>query len=181
MAGDKGTEVSLFPFLDILSGVIGTFALIIVGMAIISIEGTPQLVRTAGGTERQRRPSFVEARQDGMLIHIISEQGEHRAVPVPLEQIKQPAGAWKERLQMLEQNPQQFYLLILVRPNGLESYERIRQVAARHRLKVGYDAIYEAGDVKFDLDSVKPKENTAEDAESSDAPDGPVTAEEVSR
>ncbi len=134
-------KMNLFSFLDILSGVIGVFTLIIVGMTVISLETTEQILKMQVGAEMLKRPSYIECQESGLILQPegFKIPGNNIASSTPL----------KHRLDFLEDHVDDQYLVFLIRPNGGENFERARAMATARDLVIGYEPIYDVGPVKF--------------------------------
>ncbi len=140
--------VSLFPFLSVLACVTGTLSFMISGMTAVALGDTEQLIElTEGGAKKT--PRYVECRSEGLLIH---PQGKL----VPLEKLSKTPNAYVALLTQIAANSESQCLILLVRPDGIASYERSWKVAQefgknkKRPFDMGSDAIYAAGPIRFE-------------------------------
>lgn len=139
--------VSLFPFLSVLACVTGTLSFMISGMSAVALGDTEQLIQlTASGSKKT--PRYVECREDGLLIH---PQG----TAVSIDELQTPANAYFALLAEITAHTESQCLILLVRPDGVLTYERAWQIArafGRQRKRpfdLGSDAVYAAGPIRF--------------------------------
>ncbi|MFW6153711.1 MAG: hypothetical protein ACOC95_00670 [Planctomycetota bacterium] len=69
--------VTLFPFLSVLFGVIGSLILVMAAQAALSLADADQYIQSIPGGQTERDPVYVECRADGLLIH-----PERTAIPL---------------------------------------------------------------------------------------------------
>ena len=138
MRRKRGSPVTLFSFLDILAAAVGTLVLIIAAMLALSLPEVEQGIE-AGAPGNQRQPVFVECTRAGLLLH-------PDGVDVPQAVIK-TSETWSSLLRELVESAEQRYLILLVRPGGLDSFRVAESMANALELEVGYDPIYDAGPV----------------------------------
>lgn len=127
---------SLFPFLSVLGCTIGVLIVIISAQNIVAL-GSADMVVDLGGAEREREPVYVECTRNGLLIH-------PRRIEVPMVQLRRDAdSAFAAVLDDIELSEDRKYLLLLVRPDGIESHDRAMHLATQvwHNIRVGKDAL----------------------------------------
>ena len=139
---ESETAVSLFPFLSVLAGVIGTLALLVAGMTLIGLQDTDQIIELPHEKATEKTPVYVECRHDGLLIH---PEGTY----VPQEEIEEDDNAWEQLLGDLEAHSAERYLVLLLRPDGLDSFESAYPMARGADIDVGFDPVYAAGEIRF--------------------------------
>jgi len=176
--------ISLFPFLDILSGVIGTFFLIIAGMTVLSIEAAVQVIELPRAAAQQKRPYYVECRAEGVFLpqHPEDYLPNHRlellenadmpqsdspdegtpGILVPLDEMDRSGNPWLEQLQIIGENRFDEYLILLVRDDGLESFRKARRAAEQLGIDVGFSPVPAGGDIRLEMPPQKPKETDEE-------------------
>jgi len=121
-------------------------ALVIAGMSSILLSQADQVVDPSPhGTTLT--PRYVECRAKGLLLH-----PERRAVS--LDAIGAADTAWESLLDELEPRRHQDYVIFLVRPAGLESFERARSDIERRPIRYGFEPVYSSGaiDVRDDAE-----------------------------
>lgn len=131
----RGSPVTLFSFLDILAAAVGTLVLIIAAMLALSLPEVEQGIE-AGARGNLREPVFVECRRRGLVLH-------PEGTGVPRETIPNSTVLLAD----LAEDSTERYLILLVRPGGLESFRLAESMANELELDVGYDPIYDAGPV----------------------------------
>ncbi len=134
----RGSPVTLFSFLDILAAAVGTLVLIIAAMLALSLPDVEQGIE-AGARGNQRVPVFVECRKGGLILHPEGTRIGQRTIV--------NSQAWSTLLDDLVLLSAERYLILLVRPGGLQSFRLAESMANAHGLDVGYDPIYDAGPV----------------------------------
>lgn len=167
-----GPSVSLFPFLDILSGVIGTFFLIIAGMTVLSLETAVQIIELPRAEAQQKRPYYVDCRAKGVFLpqhpadylpaHRLdlsrSEQGDDApnadstpGVLVTLAEMEQADNPWRRQLQVISENRTDEYLILLVRQDGLPSFAKARRDAEAVGVDVGFSPVASGGAIQLQM------------------------------
>ena len=139
---ESDLAVSLFPFLSVLFGVIGTLSLVIAGMTAIGLQDTDQFVELERDRLTGKTAVYVECRKEGLLLH--PEQTE-----LPLDELLDDNGAWARRLDTIKSKSTKEYLVLLVRPNGIESFDAAFVMARLADIDVGFDPVYSAGQIRF--------------------------------
>jgi hypothetical protein len=137
----RAQTISLFPFLSVLAATIGTLALVISGMTSMSLLTSSQVVeKIADGS--LKKPLYVECRKEGLLIH-------PKKTFIPLDEISDRRGRWSRCLESIEDHSGHQCLVLLIRPNGIDSFQRASARAERANIDYGYDPIYQSGPLKF--------------------------------
>jgi len=129
----QGNELSLFPFLDVLSGVIGILALIISVLAILGLQDEDLLAkqwRSSNG----KAPVFVECRAEGLVIH------PNRNI-VALDQPSDRSSLWQKKLRSTERRKDREYFVFLIRPDGIQTYQDARHSMAQSQIIVGKEVL----------------------------------------
>jgi hypothetical protein len=133
-----GPPVSLFPFLNVLAAALGTLVLVIAGMLNLSLYDVEQAIeRTPQGSSKV--PVYVECRRDDILVH-------PDRVAIPVAEIAN-GQAWSLLLDAIERDRATRYLILLVRPDGLETFKLARQSAAARDLDLGYEPVHAGGPI----------------------------------
>ncbi len=134
--------ISLFPFLSVLTCAIGVLIVIISGQNLLAFGDSDQLIEIGSQAEQEEQPIYVECDGDGIIIH--PEQTR-----VPIASLYESSKGMKQLLGQLQAGPGKKYLVLLVRPSGIDSYERCLRIAKQKDIKVGKDALLSGGDVIF--------------------------------
>ena len=139
---DADPAISLFPFLSVLAGVIGTLALIIAGMMVVGLQNADQVIALAHDKTTKKTPIFVECRSDGVLLH---PEGTF----VPLAELAKEVSDWSKRLEEVQRRSDTAYIVLLSGRTGYESFEVCFSMAKRAELDLGYDPVYATGEIRF--------------------------------
>ncbi len=140
-------EVSLFPFLSVLAAVMGTLILIIAGMSQIALARPRQGVDFEAFAPGKKNPIFVECRKKGLLIHP-DDPMKGKAIEVSrgeLEDIGSPWHTLRARLALDDSH----YLMLLVRPDGVGTFNDARESVSGTNIEVGYEPLFGDGDIRF--------------------------------
>ncbi len=136
------TSLSMFPFLSILVGVIGTLVLIIAGMMVLGLQSSDQVVELLPhDVATHKKAVFVECQDEGILLH-------PAATFVPLSELTSHR-VWKRRLADLQEHAGEEYLVLLIRPDGKKSFDICYAMARAAKLDVGFDPVFAGGKIRF--------------------------------
>jgi hypothetical protein len=144
-------EPSLFPFLSVLAAVIGTLILVISGMSQLSIANPDQMVELGPFGTTKKVPVYVECQKEQLLIYP-ENVGMPRAakpVSVPVREFLWDNSAWVRLLEGIRVQHDNKYVILLVRPDAIETFHKVYASVDRQLVDLGYDPIYETGKVKF--------------------------------
>jgi hypothetical protein len=133
--------ISLLPILSIQKCTMGIMVILICAQTLISLGQTADQYLEIGGVQQDREAVFVECQKNGVLIHPAKRE-------VSLADLKgNGPSPFHDLLDDLKINKERKYLVLLVRPDGIESYERCYAKVRERRLDVGKDALLEGGDL----------------------------------
>ncbi|MEZ6093384.1 MAG: hypothetical protein R3C03_03980 [Pirellulaceae bacterium] len=124
------SSVSLFPFLDALSGVIGVLTLIIAVMAIIGLQ-TSRVITSQWTSQDGLKPVFVECFSDGIRIHpeeLTIDAGDVSG-----------SNKWKTLVDRIKDSNSE-YVVFLIRPSGIDTFWEAKN-AFPASLRHGYDIV----------------------------------------
>lgn len=130
---------SLFPFLDCLSGVIGVLALIISVLAVSGLSASKQVFEF-NGSEKKRIPVHIECRQDSLIIH-----PENLTIRTNSQM---DIRAWEQKLERLSRIRSTHYIIFLIRPEGIKTFEDACADAKNYGLNVGWTPINGSGEIE---------------------------------
>jgi hypothetical protein len=139
-AGAK-PSISLFPFLSVLAAVMGTLALVIIGMTLLSLQSSAQVVELTP-TGSRKTPVYVECRQEGLLVH-------PEGIQIPADGLERADGPWASRVAEIAGDAGRQYVVFLVRPNGIDTFWKARAAVRDEKIDVGYDPVYAGGRIEF--------------------------------
>jgi hypothetical protein len=150
----EGAGISLLPILSIQKCTMGVLVVIICAQNVVSLGKTADQYLELAGPEKGREPVYVECQAKGVLIHPQKKE-------VSLETLKGPGpSAFHELLDRLKADALQAgagkskqYLVLLIRPEGIATYERCVRIVGEVRLPngsqldIGKDALLSGGNV----------------------------------
>jgi hypothetical protein len=143
----RDPEVTLFPFLSVLAAVMGTLILIIAGMSQIALAKPKQGVDIEAFTPGKKSPVYVECRRDGVLIHP-DDPLEGTPAFVPRRALGRVDGPWSALRTRLDLDNTR-YLLLMVRPDGIGTFNQARESMSGTNVDVGYEPLFGDGDIRF--------------------------------
>lgn len=149
----KQTEMELFPFLSVLACTIGTLILLIVVMTtqaskpqeavvVAKVAENPQPAnqkkanqqKTPLYANQQKTPLYIECRQDGFVLH----PNKQFAPRADLYDEKSPL---RKTIANLKANKDKQYLIIILRPDGLEMFDKVRNLVRDEGIDIGYEPL----------------------------------------
>jgi biopolymer transport protein ExbD len=139
------TEVELFPFLSVLACTIGTLVLLIVVLTTqalkpqeaVVVAKTDVLVKTdknAKGSNQKKAPVYIEARKDGFILY----PGKKFA---PRTDLYDEKSALRKTIANLKANKEKQYLILILRPDGLEMFDKARLLVQGQGIDIGYEPL----------------------------------------
>lgn len=142
------TEVELFPFLSVLACTIGTLILLIIVLTTQALEPQEAVVVAKVDPDRQgsntsKSPLYIECRQDGFILHPQKEF----APRADLYDAKSPL---RKTIANLKQNKDKQYLIVILRPDGLEMFDKIRDLVTEEGIDIGYEPLEYGLDLKIE-------------------------------
>ena len=129
-------EVELFPFLSILACTIGTLILLIIVLTTQALEKqeVALIAKTENGENRSKSPRYIECRKDGVVLYPSEEF-------VPQEQLDDPNSALTKLIDRVKANRDREYLIVALRPNGIDVFEQVRALVEGEGIDIGYEPI----------------------------------------
>ena len=135
----KQTEVELFPFLSVLACTIGTLILLIIVMTTQALEPQEAVVvaktdKDSKGANKNKTPIYIESRQDGFIIH----PGKKFA---PRADFYDEQSLFRQTIANLKKNKDEQYLIVILRPDGIEMFNKIRSLVQEQGIDIGYEPL----------------------------------------
>ena len=125
----------------------GTFIMVIASLSQIALANPRQHIEVRSPTPSKKTPIFVECRWDGVRIYPDDpDAGEPDFVD--RDELDQVDNAWHELLVRLRHDDTK-YVFLLIRDDGVGSYEDARASLRGLPIDVGYDALFGDEDVRF--------------------------------
>jgi biopolymer transport protein ExbD len=141
----SGTEIELFPFLSILSCTIGVLILIIIVITAQTFSSQRQITiiaKNEDGQNKNKQPRYIECRSDGIVVY-------PSQVFVPLNQVHSSDSALQSVLAEVKANKDEQYLIVAIRPDGIEVFEQVRALIESEGIDIGYEPIDEGWKLKI--------------------------------
>ncbi|MEL6502419.1 MAG: hypothetical protein AAFV28_02230 [Cyanobacteria bacterium J06635_13] len=142
------TEVELFPFLSVLACTIGTLILLIIVLTTQALEPQEAVVvakadEDSQGSNQSKTPLYLEARENGFIIHP-SKQFAPRA------DLYDEESPLRQTIAQLKANRDEQYLILILRPDGLEMFEKARELVQEEGIDIGYEPLEYGLDLKIE-------------------------------
>jgi biopolymer transport protein ExbD len=141
-------EVELFPFLSVLACTIGTLVLLII--VLTTQAGEPQEATIVAKTDensqgsngkknsiysgRNKTPVYIEARKDGFVLHPSKQFA-------PRTELYDEKSTLRKTIANLKANKNKQYLILVLRPDGLEMFDKARQLVRGEGIDIGYEPL----------------------------------------
>ena len=135
----KQTEVELFPFLSVLACTIGTLILLIIVLTTQALDPQEAVVvakaeKDGKGANKNKTPLYIECRQDGFIIHPSKEFA-------PRADIYDRESPLRKTIAKLKANKDKQYLIVILRPDGLEMFNKLRELVDKEGIDIGYEPL----------------------------------------
>lgn len=132
-------EVELFPFLSVLACTIGTLILLIIVLTTQALEPQEAVVvakvdEDSKGVNRNKTPVYIECRQDGFMLHPSQKFA-------PRADLYDEQSPLRTTISNLKKNKAEQYLIIIVRPDGLEMFDKLRDLVVEAGIDLGYEPL----------------------------------------
>lgn len=133
------TEVELFPFLSVLACTIGTLILLIIVLTTQALEPQEAVVvakvdDNSRGANRNKTPAYIECREDGFVLHPSKEFA-------PRTELYDEKSPLRQMIAKLKQNKDEQYLILILRPDGLEMFDKVRELVEEQGIDLGYEPL----------------------------------------
>ena len=133
------TEVELFPFLSVLACTIGTLILLIIVLTTQALEPQEAVVvakteEDSKGANKNKTPLYIECRQDGFVLHPSKEFA-------PRADLYDEKSPLRTMIANLKAKKDREYLIVILRPDGLEMFNKIRELVEKEGVDIGYEPL----------------------------------------
>lgn len=145
----KDPELTLFPFLSVLAVVMGTLILVISGMSQLALANPKQRVEVEAFDPSKKTAIYVECTGDGLNIYP-DDPTSGPPTLVPTGAIELAVSDWSRLLHRLEMASDTYYVMLLVRPEGVRAFELARNSVSPTAIEIGYEPLFESGEVRFE-------------------------------
>jgi hypothetical protein len=140
------TELELFPFLSVLACTIGSLILLIIVVSTQSLTVNPQVkivAKVENGANQGKKPHYIECREDGVLLHPSKQF-------VSLSDLEKPGSALSELITQVKANRDREYIIVVLRPKGIEVFQQVRSLIEKEEIDIGYEPIEEGWNLKLE-------------------------------
>ena len=129
------TEIELFPFLSVLACTIGTLILLIIVLTTQALEPQEAIVVAkteddGKGTNKNKIPIYIECREDGFVLHPSKEFA-------PRADLYDEKSPLRKLVSTLKSQKEEKYLIVILRPDGLEMFNKIRELVTKEEIDIG--------------------------------------------
>ena len=133
------TEVELFPFLSVLACTIGTLILLIIVLTTQALEPQEAIIvakadKDSQGSNQNKIPIYLEARKDGFLLHPSRDFA-------PRADLYDEQSPLRKVIADLKANKDEKYLILILRPDGLEMFAKARELVQEQGIDIGYEPL----------------------------------------
>ena len=147
------TEVELFPFLSVLACTIGTLILLIIVLTTQALEPQEAVVvvkadEDSQGSNTSKTPLYIEAREDGFILHP-SELYPNKEF-APRADLYDEQSPLRKTIANLKANRDEQYLILILRPDGLEMFDKARELVQEEGIDIGYEPLEYGLDLKIE-------------------------------
>ncbi|MBD2667234.1 hypothetical protein B6N60_04841 [Richelia sinica FACHB-800] len=141
----SATEIELFPFLSVLACTIGVLILLIIVLMAQTFSNQRQVTivaRTENGQNQSKQPRYIECRSDGIIIY----PGEKF---VSINTLNFSYSLLKTLLEEVKINRDKQYLIVAIRPDGIEVFKQVRTLIESEGIDIGYEPLDEGWTLKI--------------------------------
>lgn len=132
-------EVELFPFLSVLACTIGTLILLIIVLTTQALEPQEAIIvakteKDSKGANKKKTPLYIECREDGFVLHPSKEFA-------PRADLYDEKSPLRKTIAKLKANKDEQYLIVILRPDGIEMFNKIRERVQEEGVDIGYEPL----------------------------------------
>jgi len=131
----RRASVSLFPFLSVLFCVIGVLIFVTTGMSMVMLESPMDETPLLAGSMGDKLATFVECDAEGLVLHAAGKRVNAQELNAS------EATPFTALLDELERESARRYLVFLVRPDGIASFDAAFPLAEARAIDVGQEAL----------------------------------------
>lgn len=138
-------ETELFPFLSVLACTIGTLILLIIVVSTETLSDNPEvtiIAESEDGINKKKQPRYIECKEDGVIIY-------PSEIFVPLAELNEPDSALLNLIAEVKEKQDQEYVIVAVRPTGIEVFQQVRDLIETEGIDIGYEPIEEGWTLKI--------------------------------
>jgi hypothetical protein len=136
------TDLDVVGFLSVMSIVTGLICLILFVIA-LRIAMNPKLLKivsfklfssSRASPHNPKIPSYIDCWPDKVMIYPGNKA-------LTWEDLQQPRNELEKMLDKIQENTDQEYVIVMVRPQSVKFYRTVRSMLGKRAIDIGYDAI----------------------------------------
>ncbi len=138
-------ELELFPFLSVLACTIGSLILLIIVVSTQTLDSNPEVTivaKTENGINQGKQPRYIECKADGVVIYPSQEF-------IPADQLEGRNSPLATFINEVKANRDQEYVIVALRPDGIEVFQKVRDLIEQEKIDIGYEPIEEGWTLKI--------------------------------
>ena len=125
-------DIELFPFLSVLASTIGSllFLIIIVSVQAVNQDWIPMEI--IANEEEGKKAHFIECSEEGIILHNTKKEF------ISTDKIVGSGSPLIDFLEEVGQNKEQEYILVVIRPSGIENFNLVREQVELRDIDIGF-------------------------------------------
>jgi biopolymer transport protein ExbD len=144
----QATQIELFPFLSVLACTIGTLILLIIVLTTNLFDAQKEVTILAKadreqGQNKNKTPRYIECRGNGIVIY--PEQQF-----VAKNDLDKSNAFLMQLLSQMKQRRDREYIIVTIRPDGVETFQKVRLLVEAQQIAIGYEPIEEDWKLKVE-------------------------------
>ena len=139
-------DIELFPFLSVLFCTIGTLILIVILLVVQASASNKKvniIARNDSTIKASKTPQYIECQSEGVVIYPSKKF-------IPIEDLDDAYSPFNDYLDEIEQANE--YLIVAIRPDGIEVFQAVREIAESKGIDLGYEPF----DADWELNLTQP-------------------------
>lgn len=135
----KPLQLNLFPFLSVLACTIGVLILLVIVLTTQLLGENKQitiLLKTDSNITQAKVPTYIECRAGGVVLYPSQEF-------VSEEDLTDTYSPFQRLLDKLAQERDTSYLIVAIKPSGMEVFEEVRDLVEEAEIDLGFEPIAE--------------------------------------
>ena len=138
-------DIELFPFLSVLFCTIGTLILIVILLVVQASASNKKvkIVARDNSVNVSKTPRYIVCQSEGVVIHPSKQF-------IPVEDLDDAYSPFNDYLYEIEQANE--YLIVAIRPDGVEVFQTVREIAESKGIDLGYEPF----DADWELNLTQP-------------------------
>lgn len=129
-------SIDLELFSDILTDVLGVlfFLTLLMALQVSQQQEVTIVAKSEQGENRSKNPRYIECRADGVILYPSKEF-------IPKAELKNSNFALQKLITQIKKNRDREYLIVALRPDGIELFDQVRDLVEDEGIDIGYEPI----------------------------------------